>query len=43
MVPVCSMMSRNVISGDDASFMPINHDATMTCAVLDTGNNSAIP
>ena len=42
MVPVCSMTSSMVISGlDGSSFMIFS--AAMTCAELDTGNNSHAP
>ena len=41
-VPVCSMTRSNVMGGDDES-SPITFSATITCAELDIGNNSAKP
>ncbi len=41
-VPVCSMMSRNVSRGADGS-RPISFSATMTWAELETGSSSAAP
>jgi hypothetical protein len=42
MVPVCSMTSTRVISGEDG-FSPSSFSATTTCAELETGKSSARP